>query len=59
MCIQTTLLKCGQMFSLPQNMYKTEVGRVTEQMLIKIYPSIFNINKNKIKKNKNKNKMEK
>ena len=23
-----TLLKCGQMFSLPQSMYKTEVGRV-------------------------------
>ena len=52
MCIQITLLKCGQIFSLPQNMYKTEVGRVTEQMLIEIYPSIF-------KQKKNKNKMEK
>ena len=26
--IQTTLLKCGQIFSLPQSIYKTEVGRV-------------------------------
>ena len=26
--IQTTLLICGQMFSLPQRMYKAEVGRV-------------------------------
>ena len=26
--IETTLSKCGQMFSFPESIYKTELGRV-------------------------------